>query len=411
LTSRKHQSPSPYELEADPASALLLADAGFDVLSLANNHLGDAGPEGILDTVEAVESTGLKTVGAGTNLASAAQPLFYDVAGLRVAVVAFDASRSGLAAGSGPGVAPWDEKRAQSVVESASRRADLLVASLHGGVEYLPETDPRMLALAKKLVTWGADVVWGHGAHVVQPAIVAGDDRRSLIVTSLGNFIFDQRGPLTGRGAMLQVLADRAGVIAYRMGDTTHTDLRVHWVGWNRPQGDAVLIDAEWWHLIRQVRTLPNPESAIEHFQWGEVLAASDGRVTGVGLETVVSFRQLPRQHPVRDGLPDLPWVDAQGMTSHLGIYRAGDLAPIWVAGMVPSRVAKVAACDGAIALAYSGRSEPGVVAASGATWRTFGLDLAEPLPGPGRPGCADVDGDGRSDPVILDRTRDRSSR
>jgi poly-gamma-glutamate capsule biosynthesis protein CapA/YwtB (metallophosphatase superfamily) len=404
LTTRTHQSSNPHALEADPATAPLLADAGFDVLSLANNHIGDAGPLGILDTIEAVESAGMRGVGAGIDLTAAVAPLVLDVGGIRVAILAFDATGAGLTAGAEPGVAPWDEESVREATEGAARLSDLLIVSLHGGVEYLPESDPRMLALASKLSSWGADVVWGHGSHVVQPVAVTPGHRPSLIVTSLGNFIFDQRGPLTGQGAVLQVLADRSGVIGYRLGVTSHTNLRVRWVGWKLPEADAALIKGEWWNLVRDVKPLASPSPAIEAFEWGTVVAASTGRITGPALETVVSFRHFPGPHPVRDGLGEVQWVDASGMTPHLGIYRASDLAPIWVAGMVPAPVADVAACDGSLALAFSELDDPLVVATGGAVWRPFGLDAVDRLPGSGTPGCADIDGDGLTSPVILGR-------
>jgi hypothetical protein len=135
------------------------------------------------------------------------------------------------------------------------------------------------------------------------------------------------------------------------------------------------------------------------------VVAADNGRITGTDHnEIVVSFRHIPGPHPVRDGLPDIDWLDANGMSAHIGIYDAGDLTPIWVAGMVPAPVAGVAACDGSIALAYSTLDDPEVIATGAAVWRPFGLDAVERLPGSGRPVCADVDGDGATEPVILDR-------
>jgi hypothetical protein len=406
LTTRRHQSPNPNALQADPATAQLLAAAGFDVLSLANNHIGDAGPLGVLDTIEAVEAVGMTAVGAGVDLTAAVAPLLLNVGGLRVAVLAFDATGAGLAAGSEPGVAPWDEESVRESMERAAKRSDLLIVSLHGGVEFLPESDPRMLALADKLSSWGADVVWGHGSHVVQPVVVTPGQRRSLMATSLGNFIFDQRGPLTGQGAVLQVLADRSGVIGYRLGATDHTSLRVRWVGWKLPDIDAVLIEGEWWNLVRDVESRRSSRPSIDEFEWGTVVAASTGRITGDTLETVVSFRRFPGPHPVRDGLGGVQWVDANGMSAHLGIYRASDLAPIWVAGMVPAPVAGVAACDGAVALAFSELDDSRVVATGAATWRPFGLDAADRLPGWGTPACADVDGDGLTEPVILGRNQ-----
>jgi hypothetical protein len=405
LTTRPHLSPNPNALEADPRLATLLADAGFDIVGLANNHIGDAGPEGVLDTVVALTDVGMAAVGAGEDISAATRPIVIDRDGLNVAIVAFDASGGGLEAGQAAGVATWSPDGARRAVAAASATADLVVVSIHGGVEYLPERDPRMDAIASDLTEWGADVVWGHGAHVVQPVTVAGETR-AVATTSLGNFLFDQRGPLTGSGAILEVLADESGVLAYRIGHTDHRDLRVHFDGWDLPTNEAALIEGEWWDLTFG----PLVESAIspdlDGFPWGEIVDASRGSITGVYRdEIVVSFRHVPGPHPVREGLPDVDWLDEDGMSHHLGIYQAEDLTPIWVAGMVPAPVARVAACDGSVAMAYSTLDEPEVVATGAAIWRPGGLHAVSSLPGAGTPTCADVDGDGLTEPVIADRS------
>jgi hypothetical protein len=406
LTSRSHVSANPHALEADPAAAALVAEAGFDVMSLANNHAGDAGAESVIDTIAAVEGAGMVTAGAGPNLDEARTPLLLEVEGIRVAVVAFDATGAGLPAGAGAGVVSWDPIAARESVTRAAEDSDLVVVSVHGGVEYLPESDPRMSEIARMLVEWGADVVWGHGAHVVQPVttVLGIEGRRAVIATSLGNFLFDHRGTLTARGALLEVMTDRDGVIAYRLGATSHRDLRVHFEGWEDPAGDAALVEGAWWSLALDPGPLADPRTVVTDFEWGEVVAASAGRITGDDLETVVSFRQPAHPHPVREGLPEVDWTDAGGRTAHLGIYRTADMSPVWVAGMVPAPVAEVAACDSSIAMAYSGLDDPTVVATGAAVWRQFGLDASARLPGPGIPGCADIDGDGRTEPVILGR-------
>lgn len=407
LTDLLHVSPNPHALEGDPATADLLASAGFDLINLANNHSGDAGPAGLLDTTRAIEEAGMDVVGAGFDSSRAREPVFKEFGELRVAVLAFDATGAGLAAGVEPGVAMWDTATAREAVTGAAKLADVVIVSVHGGVEYLPESDPRMIAIGEMLASWGADVVWGHGAHVVQPltTLPAESGRTTIVATSLGNFLFDQRGALTGEGAVLEVMADPEGVIAYRLGSTSHRDLRVHFETWEAPTGDAVLVDGEWWNLLRGFEPRAETPAPVTAFPWGEVVAASTGRVTSQDrLETVISFRQPARPHPVREGLPHIDWTDHAGRTAHLGIYRADDLAPIWVAGMVPSPVAAVRACDGSIAMAYSSLDDPSILATGAAVWSTFGLDAAATLPGPGIPACCDVDRDGLTEPAILER-------
>jgi gamma-polyglutamate biosynthesis protein CapA len=408
LTDRAHQSANPNTLEADPALASLIAGAGFDLVTLANNHIGDTGPGGVIDTITAVENAGMMAVGAGSDSDTAARPVLIEVGDMTVAALSFDATGGGLAAGSSPGVAAWQAEATRLAVAEAAGRSDLVVVAVHGGLEYLPEADPRMMAIAEQLKDWGADIVWGQGAHVVQPVILLSDEtgRGAVVATSLGNFLFDQRGPLTGRGAVLEVLADDQGVIAHRVGSTSHRDLRVHFEEWELPSGDAALIDGEWWALVRAPAIITDRTADLTDFKWGVVVSASNGRITGSDEEeTVVSFRHLPGSHPVRDGLPDIDWIDASGMSAHLGIYRSDDLEPIWVAGMVPAPIEEVAACDGQIALAYSTLDRPEVIATGAAVWKPFGLDGVTPLTGPGTPTCADVDGDELTEAVIIGRS------
>jgi poly-gamma-glutamate capsule biosynthesis protein CapA/YwtB (metallophosphatase superfamily) len=406
LTSRPHVSPNPNELIAEPRAAGLLAAAGFDVLALANNHSGDAGPEGVIDTLDALATHGLIGVGAGPDLVAAQASVKVNVEGVRIAMLAFDATGAGLVAGDSAGVVPWDPEAARNAVVAATASTDLVVVSVHGGVEYLPESDPRILRIADLLVSWGADVVWGHGPHVPQPVITAGDgNRTAIIATSLGNFLFDQRGPSTGGGLVLQVLADRGGVIAHRIGTTSHHDLRVHFTGWEKPGGDAVHLEGSWWELHRRPLMVARPSSQLpDPFPWGEALAAGSGRLTGGETELIVSYRAMSDPHPVRDGMSTIVWTDPEGYTMHLGIFRPHDLAPVWQAGMVPAPIAALAVCDGSLSLAYRTLDSPSVQNTGAAVWRPAGLDATDFLAGAGTPACGDANLDGLSDPLVLDR-------
>jgi hypothetical protein len=86
-------------------------------------------------------------------------------------------------------------------------------------------------------------------------------------------------------------------------------------------------------------------------------------------------------------------------------MYRPGDLRPRWVAGTLIRPVVALAPCDGALAVAYSTLDRPAVVAASAWRWGGFGFVPLPELAGSGTPSCADVDGDGASDPLVLGRS------
>ena len=407
LTLRPHIATNPNDLTADPAYADLLANAGFDVMSVANNHSGDAGRGSVADTVDAVEAAGMAAVGGGDDLMEAFSPEIIDHSGVRVAFLAFDATLAGWPAGaSSPGIAHWDGAAVESAVIEARRVADIVVVSVHGGVEYLPDTDPILAGLATSLAEWGADVVWGHGPHVTQPVYVQGS--ATLVATSLGNFVFDQRRAGTETGLLLEVLADVDGVVAYRLGRTSHPDRRVHFDGWELPAGDAVLIDGEWWSPIRQVDEVPDKVSVTDSdaFSFGDVTASSVGDVTGDGIpEMVVSYRHPIRAHPVREAFPDVEWEDAEGRSAHLGVFDPNDQTPFWAGGAMFRPVSEVVACDGSVALAFDGLDDSTVVATGGWVWNGFGFDIPPELPGSGSIGCVDIDSDGRTEPAIFNRS------
>ena len=411
LTLRQHIATNPFALEADPSAAGSLAVAGFDLVGLANNHAGDAGRQSILDTIEAVASVGLGAVGRGTRIEEAYAVRVFERDGLEVGFLAFDATRAGTSATPDhPGIATWDEESVRSAVASARAEVDLLVVGVHGGVEYYRDTDPGMAVLAEKLAGWGVDVVWGHGPHVAQPVYVTAGkgDRTTVIATSLGNFLFDQSAPGTRDGALLEVLGDRQGVFAYRVGTARHHDRRVHFDAWTLPEGDAVLLGLEWWNLARTSTLAPvHPAAALaDGFAGGDVVDAAAGDATGDGREDVVtSFRRPYQENEVNSQYPDRQWEDALGRSAHLGVYRPDDLQEMWVAGTLFRPVARLAVCDGSIALAFDSLDAPGIVATGGWVWQGFGFAVPSELAGPGTPGCVDVDGDGRFDPVIVDRS------
>jgi len=406
LTLRLHTSPNPFRLEAAPATAGLLAGAGFDVAALANNHTGDAGPASVLDSVRAVVDAGMVPVGAGADLDTAWRPAIVDVEGVRVAFLAIEAIGQGMpATGTSPGVATWDPEMARAAVAAAQEIADVVVVGVHGGIPYHAGPDPVVDPIVEQLATWGVDVVWGHGPHVRRPAAAVDPDRDghiTLAAPSLGNFLFDQRADdATSTGSILEVLVDAAGVVAHRIGTETHEDLRVHFSGWEPPEGDAVLLDGEWWILDRAVG-LVDTTIPYEPSDDGVVVSAAQGDMDLDGIpEVVVSYR-----HPLRIKPHELlapPATDTAGRSAHLGVFDA-EGRPLWLSRRPPHPVGALAACDGSAAFAYTTLDADAVIATAAGVWTGFGFVADAELPGPGTVACADVDHDGRLDPVVLRR-------
>ncbi|MDP9264507.1 MAG: CapA family protein [Chloroflexota bacterium] len=173
-----------------------IVDAGFDVLSLAANHSGDAGPAGVLDSIRVARAAGIATVGAGADEASARQPAFLQVRGLRVAFLAYvdvpPASYAATVTRPGHARLSHDDpgyERIRAEVAAARAQADLVIVVPHWGIEYEDQPRPWIRAAAEAMLEAGADVILADHPHWVQSV----ETRNGRYVAySLGNFIFDQ---------------------------------------------------------------------------------------------------------------------------------------------------------------------------------------------------------------------------
>lgn len=196
-----------YSFRADPRSIKGLTSAGFDVLSFANNHVGDYGPQAFLDTLDRLRGTGLRTVGAGETQREAHTPQIVEVNGLRIAFLAYTniAPAPYLRADATPAVANIAiEEVTQDIAQAKNvYNADLVVVSYHWGEEYQTHRSDWQARVAHETVDAGANLVIGHHPHVVQEVERY---RHGAIAYSLGNFVFDQNfSPDTQKGLALRV--------------------------------------------------------------------------------------------------------------------------------------------------------------------------------------------------------------
>ncbi len=204
-----------FVLKADPAHAAHLADVGFDVVSLGNNHAMDYGAAGLTEMLGLLDGLGIAYSGAGNNWAEAMRPANVSVpGGPKVAfysMLAFK-TRSALrtcwpATTDQPGIgvlafdASIDAKAREtlkSLVDRARRQADLVVFALHWGTERKTVPDPYQIALGRATIDAGADLVLGAHPHVLQGSEVY---REKPILYSMGNLI----SPLGGETALYKL--------------------------------------------------------------------------------------------------------------------------------------------------------------------------------------------------------------
>ncbi len=202
---------------ADPRLIGGLVKAGIDYVSIANNHIGDAGDLGILQTIANLKKRGLKFSGAGKDLAAARKPAILKAGGTTVAILGYDAIAKGYFAGPDEtGSSQLSLKRATVDIKKARKAgADLVIVFPHWGVEYRNKPFAAQQRLARDIIDAGADMIIGNHAHWVGAVEVY---KGKPIWYALGNFVFDQTwSEPTMEGITLELTFQGASLRQIRM--------------------------------------------------------------------------------------------------------------------------------------------------------------------------------------------------
>ncbi len=219
---------------APPAVLRGLSDAGFDVLSLANNHTGDYGRAALVKTVRAFDGSGIAPVGAGADRVEAWRPVVVQRHGVRVGFLAFNAIGETWRAGPDSAgaaslhmqprtgdIVPADLDRLADRVRRLADRTDVTIVLPHWGDQYTHQPVPDQRLVGRRLLGAGATVVVGGHPHWVQDVQ---RHRGRFVVHSLGNFVFDMDFmQQTQEGVVLHLTfrdggLDRARPTAYVIG-------------------------------------------------------------------------------------------------------------------------------------------------------------------------------------------------
>lgn len=205
-------------LYTSPDKAVYLKEAGFDVLNVANNHIMDLGPKGCSETLEVLNQNGLNFIGVSNHKFIKPWAIIENK-GLRLGFLGY--LQGGLNdPQSGVIIRGIDEAEIIRDIEILSPQCDLVIISLHWGIEKVFYPSPKQVVLAHKLIDTGATIVLGHHPHVVQ-----GIERYKdgLIAYSLGNFQFEfdpeecsgQRDKRTNQSVILSLELSKDGLEAY----------------------------------------------------------------------------------------------------------------------------------------------------------------------------------------------------
>ncbi len=189
-----------------------LKEAGFDVLSLANNHILDYDTPALMETIENLEASGIGYVGAGEDLEQSRKPLIVIKGGTRVGFLAYNEfydyfwsysyRRTFEATEDIPGTAPMKDDLIKEDIKRLRDLCDVIAVSLHWGIEDSNRVTLEQRKLGRKIIDWGGDIILGHHPHVLQGIEYYNG---KPIVYSLGNFIFDQNGDNNNQSIILEV--------------------------------------------------------------------------------------------------------------------------------------------------------------------------------------------------------------
>jgi hypothetical protein len=221
ITERGSPEPKQYDFRAPATAFTALQSAGVDVVTMANNHGVDYGPDGLTDTLAAKAGTPVGVVGIGADATQAYAPWTREIKGQRISIIgATDVidnaliprwtatdTQGGIASAKGA-----DQARLVAAVRAARPNADTLVVDLHWGEEGATCPTPRQQQLAQALVDAGADIVVGSHAHRV---LTAGRLGTALVDYGLGNFVFYNESGLSGVTGVLTVTVTGRDIDAY----------------------------------------------------------------------------------------------------------------------------------------------------------------------------------------------------
>ncbi|MCM1491504.1 MAG: CapA family protein [Muribaculum sp.] len=200
---------------APDSYAQALADAGFDMMLTANNHCLDSGMKAARRTIWALDSLGIDHIGTYHDACDREKkvPFVKKINGIRFGFLNYTYGTNGIPARDGMEVAYIDkDKIAEEMKRTREAGAEILVVTMHWGIEYVLRENAIQRDLANFLIENGADMVIGGHPHVIQPMKMVRDEKRHKdvpVVYSLGNLISNMKTGDTRGGAYMRVRVER----------------------------------------------------------------------------------------------------------------------------------------------------------------------------------------------------------
>lgn len=199
MVEKKYTFRSPPDLVAGA-----LARAGFNAVSLANNHSLDFGVQGMRDTILALQRYNIAHFGAGENINEARKPVIIDVQGVKLGLLGYSNTfpEEFWAGSENPGTAFGHAEHLAEDIRKLKSQVDFVAINIHWGQEGTTKLRDYQPYLAYLAIDAGADLVIGHHPHVLQ---AVEEYKNGLILYSLGNFVFGSFSPRAKLAAIAQI--------------------------------------------------------------------------------------------------------------------------------------------------------------------------------------------------------------
>jgi len=195
-------------------------NAGINVVSCANNHVGDYGIQALEDTMRHLDTYDIACSGIGSCLDDVRKPVFFECEGIKIGILSYCEiipDKSWVAGAYSPGFSGITEETLELYLEDIEKydsQCDILIVSVHWGIEHTQEVTVTQKELARKFIDCGADMILGHHPHVLQPIEFY---MGKPIFYSLGNLIFLKQDDFAGRTAVFRAEFDKNGFVEAKM--------------------------------------------------------------------------------------------------------------------------------------------------------------------------------------------------
>jgi poly-gamma-glutamate synthesis protein (capsule biosynthesis protein) len=211
--------PKQFNFRCDPGAIPSMRKAGVEVANLGNNHGYDYGPDALVDSRKNLRQGGIAPVGAGKDSEQALEPATFEINGWKIAVIGLDQVvdpfPEAVATEDKPGTAAGhDVDLMVRAIRAAAKEADIVIVSIHWGVEL--DTQPRaeQVEQAERFIDAGADVIFGHHSHRLQPM---GRYKGRPIFWGLGNFVWPNHSVEGATTAVAEVVVSAKGKFKGRL--------------------------------------------------------------------------------------------------------------------------------------------------------------------------------------------------